>query len=68
MTNYADPLDAAEATQAQLMTMRIASIRNQGREIMPMGVCHNCGEPLESPKHLFCDMDCSHDYERLKNK
>jgi hypothetical protein len=28
--------------------------------------CRYCDEPLQNPKQLFCDDDCSHDYDLLE--
>lgn len=62
---YADPVDQADALHTLITENRIKSIRSQGREINPSGFCHFCEEPVHGNK-LFCDADCSTDYERTK--
>ncbi len=61
----ADPLDYTQKMQEQVTALRIEAIRNRGRELHPVGSCYFCGEPV-GPEHLFCDADCSYDYERSK--
>lgn len=59
----ADVADRAEIEEFQVEA-RIRSIRNKGREIYPKGVCCHCEEPfVANSLKLFCDSDCSKDYE-----
>lgn len=36
-------------------------------KLLPKGLCHNCLEIVDS-KQLFCDIDCSHDYDVRRRK
>jgi hypothetical protein len=62
-----DTIDQADETESRLHEMRIQAIRRAGRELQPGGECWWCNKPFEigSPK-LFCNSDCSTDYERGK--
>lgn len=63
----ADEADYTDMQSEFLMSARIRDIRNQGRELNPKGACHWCDEPFEHvSQKLFCDSDCSFDYERSK--
>lgn len=66
---YADPLDRAQATEAEANERNIAAIRNrsQTRELHPNGTCHFCEEPVSGEK-LFCDSDCADDHQRLNRR
>ena len=35
------------------------------QDLKPKGTCHNCEETVEDGK-LFCDQDCTEDYEKRK--
>ncbi|AYA64275.1 DUF2116 family Zn-ribbon domain-containing protein [Alteromonas sp. RKMC-009] len=62
---FADPLDAATHMEEHMKQRAIQNIRNKGRELRPKGCCYFCAEEL--PKgSLFCDSDCSHDFELMK--
>lgn len=61
----ADILDLVSEQQDTINKMRIAEIRNRGRELEPCGECHFCESPVQG-QQLFCDADCSQDYERTK--
>lgn len=59
----------ADRVTATLTNAAISSARNFKRDIEPNGRCHNCDEYLDDPRKLFCDMECSEDYEkRLRNR
>jgi hypothetical protein len=34
--------------------------------LLATGCCHYCDEPLHNPEGLFCDNDCSQDYDLLE--
>jgi len=64
----ADDCDRAAQNQefeVRTAVMNARSSLNHGPKLPAKGSCWNCGEPLPHPQ-LFCDEDCSHDYERLK--
>lgn len=43
----------------------IASASKQ-RALLPVGVCHYCGEPLANPNYIFCDSECSADWHHVE--
>lgn len=45
------------------MSRRALAVSNK-RELLPLGLCYNCDEKVES-KQLFCDADCRKDWERF---
>ena len=49
------------------LNVGIASARNYRREIDPCGFCHNCHDLVDYPSQLFCNSECSDDYEKRKN-
>lgn len=63
-----DVFDQTDVVESKLLDLRIQAARSAEREIEPIGECHNCGEPFtEADTHkLFCDSECSTDWERLK--
>ncbi|WP_157648490.1 hypothetical protein [Thiobacillus denitrificans] len=38
------------------------------RELVPMGACHWCNEPLRRPNQLFCDEGCAADHADDKRR
>jgi hypothetical protein len=65
----ADILDQASDMQEKAVSQAIQAIRNSAnhRELYPKGVCHWCDEPFsDEPERLFCDEDCSGDYQKHK--
>lgn len=64
-----DLLDATDAIEQAILDQRIAAIRNQGRELYPIGRCHWCDEDFApNVQLLFCDTDCSDDYHKYHRK
>lgn len=66
----ADEADLANE-QADRWLERALSAATSGPRLAPKGSCYFCDEPFDaaSPdaaKRLFCDADCSADYEREK--
>ena len=68
-----DVLDATDVVEEKLMELRVQGIRNSGRELMPIGECHWCGEPFEvDSQRLFCPSaeggpsECALEWERFK--
>jgi hypothetical protein len=62
-----DTIDQSDETETRLQKLRIQAICKSGRELNPMGACHWCRDRFESgSKKLFCNSDCSADYERGK--
>ena len=46
------------------LNVGIMTARNYKREVDPCGFCHNCHEFVDYPSQLFCDSECSEDYEK----
>lgn len=63
-----DEIDHAQRTSELLLEVAIQNARPKGRALHPKGVCHFCDELLDVAAKLFCDMDCSEDYEKLQRK
>lgn len=59
--------DQAERAADTFLQASIQSARSAAkhRALLPRGSCYFCDEPIKQPK-LFCDKDCSEDYEKLK--
>ena len=62
-----DSLDDAQAVTETLLNAAINNARSKGRALLPKGKCYFCDELLR-PQALFCDIDCSEDYEKLQRK
>jgi hypothetical protein len=61
----ADEVDLAFEAQERHLSMAIAAQRRAGsRQLKPMGSCHWCGNTEDLGVRLFCDADCSRDWER----
>lgn len=60
----ADIIDDAGDIEQQHRDAAIQAALEQARanRMNPKGACYNCGEPMK-PLQLFCDADCSADYE-----
>lgn len=43
-------------------SIKAALEKAKANRMNPKGACYNCDEPLK-PMQLFCDADCSADYE-----
>lgn len=63
-----DEIDQASGVCQFMSDVGISNARSalQSRELEVSGFCHNCGELLESPLALFCDLDCAEDWEKIK--
>ena len=63
MTDILGQADKVTAlfTDAAISRARQAASK---RDIEPSGRCHNCDEYVDDPRKLFCDADCSSDYEK----
>jgi len=62
-----DFIDDANEKEQCILDKRIAAIRQRSEVRKPFtGKCYFCYEPLE--QRLFCDNDCSLDFERLENQ
>ncbi len=63
-----DEADYAEKLEEQFRQAAISKVRTE-RQLMPIGICHYCGDPVR-PGELFCtlggsiDDSCVKDYER----
>lgn len=57
-----DEVDRGNATAEMNLAGYIAEIRARARHnLVPMGVCHNCGEDLRNA--VFCDPECRRDFD-----
>ena len=66
-----DLLDKASSTEELIMEKRIASVRaaSHSREFPPKGKCYNCNEDFEKQdQRLFCDSECTKDFELARRK
>ncbi len=63
-----DELDHAQGISELLLNVAITNARPKGRALVPKGCCHYCEEPSEISDQLFCDIDCSMDWEKLQRK
>jgi hypothetical protein len=57
-----DEIDAANDRMLQDTERAIRAAARVGMALPAIGVCHNCGEPLEMTVR-FCDKDCMTDWE-----
>lgn len=61
-----DICDTADEYMDAMMRARIADARSRTDSgLRPVGHCHWCGEPV-TQSQLFCDSDCTVDYERAR--
>lgn len=61
----ADEVDLAFEAQERHLSMAIAAQRRAGGcRLKPMGSCHWCGNDQDLGVRLFCDAECSRDWER----
>lgn len=61
----ADEVDLAFEAQERHLSMAIAAQRRAGtRQLKPIGSCHWCGNDQDLGVRLFCDAECSGDWER----
>lgn len=63
-----DELDHAQRTSDMFLDAAIQNARPKGRALVPKGSCHFCDEHLGDAAKLFCDLDCSTDWEKLQRK
>lgn len=72
----ADEIDLANEQSERWLNQAIANMGKNSVKLAPRGTCYYCEasfEPTDEEKHLklFCDSDCSKDYEteqRLRNR
>lgn len=67
MSKFSDQSDWAtelEERERQAAIQRIRSM-SQDPKLLPMGLCHNCGDPVGKGM-VFCDKLCAEDYEEFK--
>lgn len=58
-----DDADRAEERIEQVVEDGLAAVRRaSGSGLVPVGVCHCCGEPVDG-RRLFCDARCAQDWE-----
>lgn len=56
-----DEIDVANETAELLLKAQISKKKHSG--LLPAGACHYCDELLPKIGQLFCNRDCSEDYE-----
>lgn len=62
-----DTIDNAQSTADIFLNAAIENARPKGRALLPKGECYYCEEKVDGQR-LFCDLDCSEDYEKLQRK
>ena len=60
----ADQCSKADRIIQMNLNVAIMAARSYQRGIDPCGRCHNCYEYVEHPSKLFCNSECSEDYEK----
>lgn len=60
-----DLIDKAAEVE-ELLRMEALGKQQASVRLVATGCCLNCDEPLQ-PGALFCDADCTHDYERRQS-
>jgi hypothetical protein len=68
MEQQVDLVDDANSIADQMLDVAITNARSKGRALSPKGSCHFCEEKTTIKGQLFCDIDCSDDYEKLQRK
>ncbi len=61
-----DEIDRAQEHAEEILKRAILLAASRTRQLTPKGRCYNCEERIPKGR-LFCDLDCSHDYDR-RNK
>lgn len=72
----ADEIDLANEQSERWLNQALANIGKGTTRLAPLGKCHYCetefnASDADFPRKLFCDSDCSADYEeeqRLRNR
>lgn len=59
----ADEADLAFEFSERHLAHALASQRKTSGRLAPTGCCHNCGNTEGISQRLFCDADCSQDWE-----
>lgn len=62
-----DSIDVAQSNAETAQEAAIKTVINSAKinKLAPKGTCYYCDEKLE--KGLFCDIDCSNDFEWEQN-
>lgn len=58
-----DVIDRASQEEENILIANIAAAKRKTLHLEPTGKCHFCDEIVEGKK-LFCNQDCSSDYDR----
>jgi hypothetical protein len=72
----ADEIDLANEQSERWLNQALNQMLANGSRLVPRGSCYYCESDFDktdptAEKRLFCDLDCSKDYEeeqRLKNR
>lgn len=62
-----DVIDRASQEEENILKANIAAAKRKTFHLEPKGNCWFCDEKIEGAK-LFCDQDCSCDYEREQSQ
>ena len=67
-------MDIADAAENEVQSYIESTIRknsNGNKQLLPIGMCHYCDEPVDHPK-LYCNGECATDHanelKRMKHK
>ncbi len=61
-----DFIDKSVDAQQEILDAQISKMRQVQKEVTlrPRGSCHYCEEQTTLAAQLFCDIDCSNDYNK----
>ena len=62
-----DVIDRASQEEENILKANIAAAKRKTFHLEPDGTCQFCSEKVEGAK-LFCNQDCSTDYEREQSQ
>lgn len=61
----ADNSDLATMYEEENLRIALLNAKNtRPNALKPIGECYWCGEETENDKQLFCDSDCTKDFEK----
>ena len=61
-----DFIDKAVDAEIEILNARINKMRQVQKQnhLIPRGNCYYCEESLRGTQKVFCDLDCSNDYNK----
>lgn len=65
-----DQIDNANELVETYMEQAISLARSTTRSVRlaPKGVCYNCHDKVTTASQLFCDSECSEDFEYVQSR